>query len=91
MIIAFGHPVQFTKNPETFTDDELYEFCVANKDLNIERDADQNILIMPPVGSGSGFYEKDFIFEVELWVRKYKKGRTFSSSTGFILPNGAMR
>lgn len=31
------------------------------------------------------------MFELELWVRKNKKGLTFSSSTGFLLPNGAMR
>ncbi|MEM7655966.1 MAG: Uma2 family endonuclease [Bacteroidota bacterium] len=73
------------------SDTELFEFCVANQELRIERDADQNILIMAPVGGGSGFYEKDFITDIEIWVRQTKLGISFSSSTGFLLPNGAMR
>ena len=91
MLIVEGHKIDLNQNPNNFTDDELFEFCVLNKELRIERDANQNIIIMAPVGGGSGFYEKDFMFEVEYWVRQNKKGRTFSSSTGFLMPNGAMR
>ncbi len=90
-MIAFGHTIYLDKNPATFTDDELYDFCIKNKHLHIERDATQNLLIMAPVGGGSGFREKNLIFEVEYWVRKNNLGKSFSSSTGFLLPNGAMR
>ena len=76
---------------DNMTDEELYEFCVLNSDLQIERDSNQNIIIMSPVGGGSGFYEKNIIYELEFWIRKTKLGLTFSSSTGFLLPNGAMR
>lgn len=91
MLIVEGHKIQLNKNPNDLTNDELFEFCVLNKELRIERDANQNIIIMAPVGGNSGFYEKDLIFEIEYWVRKNKKGRSFSSSTGFLMPNGAMR
>jgi Uma2 family endonuclease len=91
MLIVEGYKIHLHKNPEEFTDDELYEFCVINKDLRIERDKDQNIIIMAPVGGNSGFFEKDLIFEVERWVREKQRGYSFSSSTGFLLPNGAMR
>ena len=91
MLIVEGYKIHLHKNPEEFTDDELYEFCVINKDLRIERDKDQNIIIMTPVGGNSGFFEKDLIFEVERWVREKQRGYSFSSSTGFLLPNGAMR
>ena len=90
-MIAFGHPIFFDKNLMAFTDEELFDFCVRNKNLRIERDANQNLLIMTPVGGSSGFREKNLIFEIEYWVRKNKLGKSFSSSTGFLLPNSAMR
>lgn len=33
---------------DVFSDDELYAFCMANPGLNIERDENGQILIMPP-------------------------------------------
>lgn len=89
MLIVEGHKIK--NYSEYMTDDDLYDFCMQNKGLRIERDQSQNIIIMSPVGGESGFFEKNFIFELELWVRKHKRGLTFSSSTGFLLPNGAMR
>lgn len=91
MLIVEGHKIHLDKNPNNLSDDELFEFCQMNKELRIERDTNQNIIIMAPVGGGSGFQEKNLIFEVELWVRKNKIGYSFSSSTGFLMPNGAMR
>ena len=81
MIFAFGHTINLDKNPNSFTNNELFEFCEMNKDLRIERDAHQNIIIMAPVGSGSGFREKNLIFEIEFWIRKHQLGISFSSST----------
>jgi Uma2 family endonuclease len=89
MLIVEGHKIK--NYSEHMTDEELYDFCMQNKGLRVERDGDQNIIIMSPVGGESGFFEKNFIFELELWARQHKKGLTFSSSTGFLLPNGAMR
>lgn len=76
---------------EHMTDEELFEFCVMNDGLQIERDTERNIIIMSPGGGSSGFYEKDIIFAIETWVREQNNGVSFSSSTGFLLPNGAMR
>ncbi len=89
MLIIEGH--QIKNYSEHMTDDMLYDFCLQNKDLRIERDKDNNIIIMSPVGGESGFFEKIIIVELELWTRVQKSGVTFSSSTGFLLPNGAMR
>lgn len=93
MLIIEGHEVrkvQLNKNKDRFTDDELYEFCILNEDLRIERDANQNIIIMAPVSGNSGFYEDEVITDIGIWRRK-NGGVSFSSATGFILPNGAMR
>lgn len=90
MLIVEGHKIELNKNPNTFTDDELFEFCVMNKDLRIERDAHQNIIIMASIGGNSGYYEDEIIGEIRNW-RKKNSGVSFSSSTGFLLPNGAVR
>lgn len=73
-----------------FSDEELYEFCQLNPDLRIERDADQNILIMSPVGGHSGAYEFRLAVAIGNWIAQHG-GVGFSSSTGFLLPNGALR
>lgn len=89
-MIAFGHKIEIDKNPNNLTNEELFDFCLMNKSLRIERDANQNLLIMAPVGGGSGFRELEFLTEINIWKRK-NGGISFSSSTGFFLPNGAMR
>ena len=72
------------------TDDDFFDFCMLNKSLRIERDANQNIIIMTPVGGGAGYLEIEFLTEVNIW-RRANGGVSFSSSTGFLMPNGAMR
>lgn len=39
MLIVEGHQIHLHKNPDQFTDEELFEFCNLNKELRIERDA----------------------------------------------------
>jgi Uma2 family endonuclease len=36
------------------TDDQFYELCQANRDLRLERTATGEIIIMSPVGGGTG-------------------------------------
>lgn len=77
--------------PRDMTDEEFFQFCMDNKNVRIERDKDRNIIIMPPVNFDSGNYESEFIGEVRNWNKKFGNGKTPSSSTGFSLPNGAVR
>ena len=75
-----------------FTDDELFEFCAANKELRIERDKKGQIIIMPPTGALSGNQNFTVNTLFGQWVLANKNlGYGFDSSTGFCLPNGAMR
>ncbi len=74
-----------------FTDDELFEFCVANKELRIERDKNGQIIIMPPTGSLSSSLNMTAASLLWNWNQRLKKGVVFDSSGGFRLPNGAMR
>jgi len=76
---------------DKLTDEEFSEFCAANRDYRIERDKDGNIIFMSPVHTDSGFYEGEVFDAVKAWSKKSKLGIAFSSSTGFTLPNTAVR
>lgn len=74
-----------------FTDLQLYNFCLANKELRIERDAQGQLYIMSPTGTESSFYNYDIGFELGIWNRKHNLGRISESNGGYILPDGSMR
>lgn len=74
-----------------FDNDDLYELCQANQDLRIERTSDGDIIIMPPTGGDTGKRNFDLSVSFGSWARADGTGVGFDSSTGFSLPNGAMR
>lgn len=75
-----------------FSDKEFEQFCMDNKELRIERDADQNILIMSPTHSLSGSINSFLGYLVTQWnVESGFTGVVFDSSSGFTLPDGSMR
>ncbi|WP_258005885.1 Uma2 family endonuclease, partial [Cylindrospermopsis raciborskii] len=78
-------------NSETIpiTHEQFYELCVANRDLQLERTAQGNLIIMPPTGAETSRRNSDINLELGLWNRQTKLGITFDSSGGFSLPNGA--
>lgn len=73
------------------TDEQFYQLCVANHDLSLEMSAVGELIIVPPVGGESGNQEAELITDLEIWNRQTKLGKVFSSSTIFILANGAKR
>ena len=72
-------------------DREFFEFCQLNRDLRIERTAEGDLLVMPPTGGETG--HRNFVLYVlfAAWAEKDGSGIAFDSSTGFVLPNGALR
>lgn len=73
------------------TDDELFAFCAANKELRIERDELGQLIIMSPAGGVTGnlnFRLTGIFFQ---WVEKSKLGYGFDSATGFRLADKSMR
>ena len=78
-------------NTVNFTDEQFYQLCQKNNDLNFERTARGELIIMPPVGGESGNREADLIIDLGVWNRQTGLGYTFSSSTIFKLPNGGDR
>ena len=80
------------RNPIKFlTDNEFAEFCRQHRDLRIEKDKYGKIIIIEPTNSEAGNYNNEVSYEVTHWNRQTKIGKTFDSSTGFKLPNGATR
>ncbi|MFB2839267.1 Uma2 family endonuclease [Floridanema evergladense] len=78
-------------NTVDLTDEQFYQLCQNNRELNFERNAKGELIIMPPVGGESGNREADLIIDLGNWNRQTQLGYTFSSSTVFKLPNGADR
>src|SRR5438876_6872905 len=72
-------------------DDQFFQFCQVNRDLRIERTAAGDLIILPPAGASSGRGNAELTYLFEDWARRDRTGLIFDSSTGFNLPNGAMR
>jgi Uma2 family endonuclease len=80
------------KGPEIYlSDDEFFSFCQHNADLDIERKANKEIVIMSPTGSLTGFYNTKIIVQLEQWNEKHQRGLVFDSSAGFTLPDGSVK
>ncbi|MEH2296686.1 Uma2 family endonuclease [Nostoc sp.] len=73
------------------TNEQFYEFCQANRDLRIERTANGEVIIMPPAFSDTGNRNFNIAAQLGYWTEQDGTGIGFDSSTGFTLPNGAMR
>ena len=73
------------------SDDELFELCARNPELRIERTAEGNLIVMTPAGGASGHRNFKLTGALALWAERDGTGVGFDSSTGFLLPNGAMR
>lgn len=72
-------------------DEQFFQFCQINRDLQIERTAEGDILIMALEGGSSGYGGTQLVLLFGQWAESDGTGRVFGSSTGFILPNGATR
>jgi Uma2 family endonuclease len=70
---------------------QFYEFCLANRDLRIERTANGEVVIMPPAFSDTGNRNIKISQQLANWADQDGTGESFDSSSGFTLPNGATR
>ena len=73
------------------TDEQFFQLCQNNRDLQFERTATGELIIMPPTGSDTGNRNIDISYQLQCWSRQNNLGKAFDSSTGFKLPNGAER
>jgi Uma2 family endonuclease len=73
------------------SDRTFARLCRANPDLRLERTAKGALVIMPPAGTDSGGRNLELSLQLALWSKRSGLGRAFDSSTGFTLPNCAIR
>jgi Uma2 family endonuclease len=73
------------------TDEQFYQLCISNPELNIERNAAGGLILMSPVGGDSGNRAMGLGGELYLWNKQTGLGKTFSSSTFPKLPGGGDR
>ncbi len=78
-------------NTVDLTDEQFYQLCQNNRELQFERTDKGDLIIMTPVGGDRGNREADLIIDIGIWNRQTRLGYTFCSSTIFKLPNGADR
>ena len=83
--------LDFTKRPKKLSNEEFFRLCQNNRDLRIERNKFGGIEIMAPAFSETGHQNFKLNAKFGIWVEKDGTGIGFDSSTGFTLPNGAVR
>lgn len=71
--------------------EQFFDFCQSNKELRIERTAQGDYEIMAPTGGETGWRNSRLTTLLSIWAEQEGSGVVFDSSTGFILPNGAIR
>jgi Uma2 family endonuclease len=75
----------------TPTHEQFRELCRENRDLRLELTAKGELIVMPPTGWESGNRNIEIAAQLQNWSKRNKTGMAFDSSTGFILPSGAIR
>jgi Uma2 family endonuclease len=73
------------------TDEQFFQLCQQNRDLRFERTARGALIIMPPTGSETSDRNAELTYQLRAWSRQNQLGKSFDSSGGFKLPNGAER
>ena len=73
------------------TEEQFLAFCEQNHEVRIERTANGELELMTPVHIDTGSKELDISVQLGIWARRDGGGVAFGPSSGFTLPNGAVR
>jgi Uma2 family endonuclease len=73
------------------TEEQFDQICRDHRDLKFERSAKGSLVIMSLTGGETGERNAEINGQLWLWNRQAKLGHLYDSSTGFRLPNGAIR
>jgi Uma2 family endonuclease len=69
----------------------LNSYSQLNPELKLETNHQGELIVMSPTGFETGKNNADLLIQFGIWNRQYKLGIVCDSSTGFFLPNGAIR
>ena len=73
------------------TPEQFEELCSKYSDLRLELTSTGELIVMPPTASETGAHNASLTYQLMAWTKKDGSGICFDSSTGFTLPNGAIR
>ncbi len=74
------------------TQEQFAALAAVNPELRIERTAQGELTVNPPTGWETGERNYSLTGQIYLWHEGNRElGKAFDSSTGFTLPNGAIR
>ncbi len=92
-LISSEYPllVLHTRPAIEMDDRQFFEFCQLNSEWRIERTAQGDLEIMPPVGGETSNRNALITAQLTVWALRDDTGAAFDSSGGFNLPNGATR
>lgn len=74
-----------------FTDEQFLELCGLNDTLRIEINARGELELMAPTFSDTGRRNSRITARLDNWAEIDDSGIAYDSSSGFTLPNGALR
>lgn len=89
--IDSGVPFKLSVRRVRLTEEQFTLLCQENRDLRFELTAQQELVIMPPAGSETGWRNNEMSYLLTAWTKADGTGLAFDSSAGFTLPNGAIR
>lgn len=83
----------FTVNLDAIkmTDEQFFQLCQDNRNLRFERNANGDLIIMPPTGGETSNRNAGITAQLWGWNEQTKLGMVFDSCGGFKLPNGSER
>jgi Uma2 family endonuclease len=73
------------------TPEQFEQVCRDNPDLRLELTSNGELIVMPPAGSKTGQRNASLTGQLSTWAHEDGTGVAFDSSTGFTLPNTAVR
>jgi Uma2 family endonuclease len=71
---------------ENMIEGEFFRFCSSKKHIEIERDENKQILIMPLAGLESDNQSVSISLQPGIWNNRVQKGKWFGSTAGFNFP-----
>ena len=79
-------PARLRVSPEMF-----WKICRLNPDLRLERTSQGRMIVMGPATMALGGQNAKLTMRLGIWTEANGTGKAFDSSTGYTLPNGAVR
>jgi len=88
--VALPEPTEIVvRNGGRFSDKAYLKFCEANPDLRVERNAEGEIIIVPPAGLESDDRNAEVVAQLRIWAKKDGRGRASGPTAQFFLPDGS--